>query len=67
MNIKSIEIQNFRGLQNVNIEQLDAHVNLFVGINGAGKSSILDAISLVFSWFVARMISSTGRGSYNFS
>ncbi len=62
MRINSISIEHFRGLRNINIPQLDEHVNLFVGINGAGKSSILDAISLVFSWFTARMLSAKGRG-----
>lgn len=62
MKIQSIRIEDFRGLRNVIIESLDEHVNLFVGVNGAGKSSIMDAMSLVFSWFVARMQSANGRG-----
>ncbi|MBD5356995.1 MAG: AAA family ATPase [Bacteroides sp.] len=62
MKIKNIYIEYFRGLQNVDIQQLDDHVNLFVGINGAGKSSILDAMSLIFSWYIARMLSAKGRG-----
>ena len=62
MKIQNISINHFRGIGNVRIENLDEHVNLFVGINGAGKSSILDAISLVFSWYVARMLSVKGRG-----
>ena len=62
MKIRDIAIDHFRGIGNVYIERLDQHMNLFVGINGAGKSSILDAISLVFSWYVARMLSVKGRG-----
>ncbi|MDE6480486.1 MAG: AAA family ATPase [Muribaculaceae bacterium] len=62
MKIKSISIDYFRGLQNVDILQCDDHVNLFLGINGAGKSSVLDAISLVFSWYTARIQSAKGRG-----
>ncbi|MDE7374424.1 MAG: AAA family ATPase [Odoribacter sp.] len=62
MKINSISIEYFRGLQHVHIPQLDEHVNLFVGINGAGKSSMLDAISLVFSWYIARILSIKGRG-----
>ena len=60
MKIRDIAIDHFRGIGNVYIERLDQHMNLFVGINGAGKSSILDAISLVFSWYVARMLSVKG-------
>lgn len=62
MRIESIKIDNFRGLRSVDIPQLDKRVNLFVGINGSGKSSILDALALVFSWFTARMLSPKGRG-----
>ena len=62
MKIKSISINYFRGLRNVNIPQCDDHVNLFLGINGAGKSSVLDAISLIFSWYIARIQFAKGRG-----
>jgi len=62
MKINSLTIECFRGLRNVEIPELDKHVNLFVGVNGAGKSSILDALSLVFSWYMARMLSAKGRG-----
>jgi len=62
MKIDSLRIEYFRGLRNIQIPELDSHVNLFVGVNGAGKSSILDAISLVFSWYTARMLSVKGRG-----
>ena len=62
MQITGIEIQNFRGIRNLSLSDLDRHTNLFVGKNGAGKSSLLDAISNVMSWFVARMLSNTGRG-----
>lgn len=62
MHIIGIEIQNFRGIRELSILNLDNHTNLFVGKNGAGKSSFLDAIANVMSWFVARMLSNTGRG-----
>ena len=62
MKIERINIDYFRGLKNVSINTLNEHVNLFVGSNGAGKTSILDAISLLFSWYVARMSSAKGRG-----
>lgn len=62
MRIKDIHIENFRGLQNVTLEALSPNLNLIVGINGAGKSSILDAVALVLSWFIARVQSKGGRG-----
>ena len=62
MTITGIKIRNFRGIRQLELQDLDKHVNLFVGINGAGKSSLLDAISNIMSWFVAKMQSTTGRG-----
>ena len=43
MKIKKIEIHDFRSLSNVVIDNLDPHLNLLMGVNGAGKSSVLDA------------------------
>ncbi len=62
MKIKSISIEYFRGLRDIRIPDCDEHVNLFLGINGAGKSSVLDALAILFSWYTARMQSATGRG-----
>ncbi len=62
MKIKSISIEYFRGLRDISIPECDEHVNLFLGINGAGKSSVLDALAIIFSWYTARMQSATGRG-----
>lgn len=46
MIIESIKIENFRGIEYLEIPALDEHINLFVGVNGAGKTSILDSFSL---------------------
>jgi len=43
MHIKKLHIQNFRGIRNMELE-LHRQMNVFVGINGAGKSSVLDAL-----------------------
>lgn len=61
MKIKEINIHNFRILRDVHVE-LKSNMNLFVGINGAGKSTILHALRILLSWFTARMISKTGKG-----
>ena len=57
MKIASVNISGFRGITKIEIPSLDEHSNLFVGINGAGKSSVLDAISYLLSYFVKRMTS----------
>lgn len=38
-----LKIQNFRGIRNLEITSLNK-INIFVGINGSGKSTVLDAI-----------------------
>jgi predicted ATP-binding protein involved in virulence len=48
MQIKNIQIQNFRGIRELTLE-LNPKLNVFIGINGSGKSSILDAIAMTFS------------------
>jgi len=49
--IKKLKLENFRGIKEQNIELLP-NINVFVGINGAGKSTILDAIAISLSWLV---------------
>lgn len=46
----------------MDFDGLDANVNLFLGENGAGKSSILDALDILLSWYVAKMLGSTNKG-----
>lgn len=43
---KSIQIQNFRGLRDLRIEDL-GRVNLLVGANNVGKTSVLEALALL--------------------
>jgi predicted ATP-binding protein involved in virulence len=44
MKIHSLQIKNFRALSNLALD-VDTRLNIFIGVNGAGKTSILDAIS----------------------
>jgi AAA15 family ATPase/GTPase len=45
--LREIKISNFRGLENLVIEDL-SKVNLFVGKNNSGKTTILEALFLLF-------------------
>lgn len=45
MNLKKISIGNFKSLYNVSFEP--GKVNVFIGANGAGKSTVLEAIGLL--------------------
>lgn len=64
MKIQNIHIQNFRGIKNLHITEVDPRMNIIVGINGAGKTSVLDALSILLSWMIARMKSASAKGAY---
>ncbi|WAZ17184.1 AAA family ATPase [Serratia marcescens] len=50
MHLKSFNIHNFRRFKNINID-FDSYLTVIIGDNGTGKTSILDGISKIFSWF----------------
>ena len=45
MEIKEISIRNFKALYDVTIEP--GKVNVFIGANGSGKSTVLEAIGVL--------------------
>jgi predicted ATP-binding protein involved in virulence len=52
MRVKELTLHNFRGIKDLHLEFDDKHnVVVLVGVNGVGKSSILDCIALLFSHF----------------
>ena len=61
MRIKHLTIENFRAIEHLDMDCSNS-VNVFIGDNGAGKSSVLDAISILYSWLVARINSTKGKG-----
>ncbi|NMF84146.1 AAA family ATPase [Nodosilinea sp. P-1105] len=62
MRIQSLRLQNFRGFKDLEIEfPKDSNVAVFIGINGAGKSSVLDAIGLLLAQFVINLLGDTAR------
>lgn len=54
MRIQSLKLENFRGFNNL---ELDFHedLNVIIGENGTGKSSILDALAVLLSMFIAEI------------
>ncbi len=63
MKIQSLHIENFRGIKQLDLD-LTAPVTVLVGENGAGKSSVLDCMATLLSWYLARLRSPKGIGSH---
>ena len=62
MYIKTLTLTNYRGVKSLSLD-LDKRLNVFVGVNGAGKSTVLDAVAIMLSWAVSRIrrAGSSGR------
>ena len=63
MKIERLRLQNFRGFTTDPeiIFPKDSNVAVFIGVNGAGKSSVLDAIGLLLAQFVINLLGDTAR------
>uniref|UniRef100_UPI0025E5A8BB AAA family ATPase n=1 Tax=Sulfuricurvum sp. TaxID=2025608 RepID=UPI0025E5A8BB len=63
MKIQDVTIQNFRGISsNPFSVSLDPQLTVFIGSNGIGKSTILDAISIVLSRVINQIKSGKNTG-----
>ncbi|MEB3191886.1 MAG: AAA family ATPase [Snowella sp.] len=57
MRIEQLEIKNFRCLENITINfPAKNNIAVIVGINGAGKSTILDGLKIVLSSIINQLI-----------
>ncbi|UYM17638.1 AAA family ATPase [Endozoicomonas euniceicola] len=63
MKLKSVELQNFRGFKTLELSLPDAQTLIFIGGNGAGKTSLLQAIGMMLSWLPARIRSEKSSGN----
>ncbi|TFH42439.1 MAG: ATPase [ANME-2 cluster archaeon] len=61
MKIAKLNLKNFRDAQALSLE-LDPKLNVFVGVNGSGKSTVLDAIAIMLSWPANRIIRPSASG-----
>jgi len=62
MKINDLKLINFRGIKDLSLN-FHKQITIIVGNNGAGKSTILDALSILLSWVIARVrtLGSSGR------
>lgn len=62
MKIKRIKIENLKSIESFEFT-CNENINVFLGLNGAGKSTILQAISYCLSWYIARIKSTKSNGN----
>jgi predicted ATP-binding protein involved in virulence len=62
MRITELSLTHYRGAESLHLE-LDPNLNVFVGVNGSGKSTVLDAVAIMLSWAVNRIksVGASGR------
>ena len=61
MKINTLSIWNYRGVKSLSMS-LNETMNVFLGDNGSGKSTILDAMAIMLSWVVSRVKHSSASG-----
>ena len=54
MKVKSISLENFRSIIKHKV-YFDSSLTVFAGRNGGGKSTILEALAIMLSWFPVQM------------
>lgn len=55
MRVSSLQLTNFRGFDNATL-QVDPQLTVLVGVNGAGKTSVLDAFASLLSQYTHRVL-----------
>lgn len=62
--INELSVSNYRLFNDLEIKNLDRNLNVFIGNNGAGKTTILDALDLSLSWLSISINKNGGSGHY---
>jgi len=61
MKIEKLEINNYKGFIGKKELLFSPNINVFVGVNGAGKTSILDLIAIFLNQFAIKLAGTTNR------
>ena len=63
MKLKSLRLTNYRGMRDLRLE-FSEQVNVLAGVNGAGKTAVLDCAAIMLSRLIGRIRSTTGTGRF---
>lgn len=63
MEIKELHLKNFRGFNELDIK-FDSKLAVFIGKNGAGKTSVLDAIAILLTQYILNIDTLSFHESY---
>jgi predicted ATP-binding protein involved in virulence len=55
MKIKHVRIQDFRGIDDLSLDFGSDNINVLIGVNGVGKSSVIDCLCLLLSAYVKEL------------
>ncbi|MBW4497810.1 MAG: AAA family ATPase [Oscillatoria princeps RMCB-10] len=56
MKVKRLKMTGFRGIGDLALEFDAGEPTVLLGVNGVGKSSILDCLAILLSWFMVRIV-----------
>ncbi|MEH2013754.1 AAA family ATPase [Nostoc sp.] len=62
MKVKRLKMQSFRGIGDLTLDLPEIEPTVFIGINGVGKSSIIDCLAILLSRFTSSIQHSTPSG-----
>jgi predicted ATP-binding protein involved in virulence len=55
MKIKQVRIQDFRGIEDLSLNFGSDNINVIIGMNGVGKSSVIDCLCILLSAYVKEL------------
>jgi predicted ATP-binding protein involved in virulence len=62
LRISKIKLTDYRGFVSEELELSRDNITVISGVNGAGKTALLDAIQKSLSWLIRRIVSQGGNG-----
>lgn len=61
MRVTRVKLENYKGFKSFEYS-FTPGINVLFGTNGSGKTSVLQAIATILSWYISRIKNATGSG-----